>query len=294
MNSRDCLNCGNPIDGRYCSSCGQKVSDYNYNLKELLKELFSIFIEFDKSVFKSLKLLIKSPVSLVYNYLEGKRVSFINPFKLFLSLAIIFFMCITIKDSSIKYIEKYRVISEKIERDSLSFGEYIFNDSLMVESIATEDSSTVPDSLSNDEVINFNISEDLKFKVKHDDVIANFYQYAPYSFLFMIPLTALMLKILYLRRGRLYFEHLIFSLTLHSLAFLLFIPSIFLDWSILQFLTLITISLYIFIGTKRFYKQGVIKTLIKLGVFLSAYLVVSFVVFITTFALSALLLGIEV
>ena len=102
-----------------------------------------------------------------------------------------------------------------------------------------------------------------------------------WAYVIMMPLLALFLKLLYIRRKRFFVEHLIFTFHYHAFLFLAtttilliglltgaffeenpnyFIwPAFFIGW------------IYLFISMKRVYKQNWFKTLVKFGVFNITY-----------------------
>jgi hypothetical protein len=100
---------------------------------------------------------------------------------------------------------------------------------------------------------------------------------APYLMFLLVPTFALLLKGLYLRRGRLYLEHLIFALHVHALAFIAFAlsaglgalgvaPSLHLDW----WLALSPFA-YLFLAMRHVYGQSWLSTLNKMAILLIAY-----------------------
>lgn len=93
-----CLNCAHALDisDRFCPSCGQRNSTKKINLKDLIEELFSSFFSYDSKLWRSLKLLFVKPGALPLAFVNGKRNQFTNPFRFFLSIAIIFFLVISL------------------------------------------------------------------------------------------------------------------------------------------------------------------------------------------------------
>jgi hypothetical protein len=82
----------------------------------------------------------------------------------------------------------------------------------------------------------------------------------------MMPLLALVLKLLYLRSGFLFYEHLVFSFHTHSLLFILF--SILLAFRKMLsegiwLPALLAVALYLLFSMKRFYGQPWGKTILK-------------------------------
>jgi hypothetical protein len=94
---------------------------------------------------------------------------------------------------------------------------------------------------------------------------------------FMVPVFALLLKLLYWRSDHFYVHHLVFGLHFHSFTFLtlLVILLIYLvsDKAIGTSLALAP-PVYLFFGLKRVYGQSLWITLSKLLVMLASYLVV--------------------
>lgn len=79
-----CENCGNLVEVRFCSYCGQE----NVETKKSFHYLFTHFIEdlvhYDNGFWKAIKHLLFSPYILTKEYLNGKRKKFVVPVKLFI------------------------------------------------------------------------------------------------------------------------------------------------------------------------------------------------------------------
>jgi hypothetical protein len=100
---------------------------------------------------------------------------------------------------------------------------------------------------------------------------------APYLMFVLVPTFALLLKGVYLRRGRLYLEHLIFALHVHALAFIAFAlsaglgalgagTSFHLDWWLA-----VSPFVYLFLALRHVYGQSLLSTLNKMTILLLAY-----------------------
>lgn len=88
-----------------------------------------------------------------------------------------------------------------------------------------------------------------------------------WGIVFIIPITALMLKFIYIRRKHTYVEHLVFSLHTHSFLFLIqalaAIVFYWFDTPALLWATIPLTIIYFIVAQKRVYRQGWFKTLIK-------------------------------
>ena len=99
----------------------------------------------------------------------------------------------------------------------------------------------------------------------------------PYLMFLLVPTFALLLKGLYLRRKRLYLEHLIFALHVHALAFIAFAVSAGLgSWDVGASMSLswwlgVSPFAYLFFAMYHVYGQSVLSTLWKMTGLLIAY-----------------------
>lgn len=93
----ECLNCGHPLDmsDKYCPNCSQANSTKKLTLKDFFEEFFSNIISYDSKLLKTLTALLLRPGKITKDYIGGKRVSYTNPFRFLLSLAIIYFLLIS-------------------------------------------------------------------------------------------------------------------------------------------------------------------------------------------------------
>ncbi len=93
--------------------------------------------------------------------------------------------------------------------------------------------------------------------------------YFSIALLFLLPILAFFLKIIYIRRGFTYVEHLVFTFHVQTVCFIiltLFIITRF--FTAIRILTIVEIFsllllLYLYIAMKKFYKQRWFKTLLK-------------------------------
>ncbi|MCH8535496.1 MAG: DUF3667 domain-containing protein [Flavobacteriaceae bacterium] len=89
-----CLNCTTDLktSHRFCPNCGQKNSIKKISFWDLIQEIFSSVLSYDSKLWHSILQLIKNPGKLSDNYVAGKRARYVNPFRFFLSIAILFFL----------------------------------------------------------------------------------------------------------------------------------------------------------------------------------------------------------
>jgi len=89
----------------------------------------------------------------------------------------------------------------------------------------------------------------------------------PVTMFLILPMFAFLLKLFYIRRNRLFVEHMVFTLHIHSFIFFLlaiaFCVYMFANQKDAMWVAFILQALYVFLAFKNVYKQSWIKTFIK-------------------------------
>jgi len=88
----DCLNCGAPMVGPYCASCGQKQPHPDLTLGELVHEATEELTHWDGKVPATLKTLFLKPGQLTTDFLAGRRARWLSPLRLYLICSVVFFL----------------------------------------------------------------------------------------------------------------------------------------------------------------------------------------------------------
>ena len=102
-------------------------------------------------------------------------------------------------------------------------------------------------------------------------ILAEFINQIPKVMFLILPLFALILKLLYVRKKILYINHLIFTLHLHTVIFIYLLLAILFQNSYVTLIVIIAIWFYMFFGFKNVYKQSIIMTFLKLNTLLILY-----------------------
>jgi hypothetical protein len=86
-----CGNCGTPLGGAFCRACGQKAVGPDVSLHDFFHEAFEEFAHVDGKILRTLRLLVTRPGLLTKEFLEGRRVRYISPFRVYLTCSVLFF-----------------------------------------------------------------------------------------------------------------------------------------------------------------------------------------------------------
>ena len=88
-----CANCNNPLPEQavFCPVCGQSVKKITRPWRNAARELLTELLDFDGRMLVSLRLLLTRPGFLSYEYINGRRVSYTSPIRLYLVISLVFF-----------------------------------------------------------------------------------------------------------------------------------------------------------------------------------------------------------
>jgi hypothetical protein len=88
---RNCSNCGGHLDTdvKHCPHCGQKQPLADLSFSAMMSDVWLVMTNIDNSFFRTLK-DIWMPWKLTARYIDGQRKKYINPFRLFIILLLIF------------------------------------------------------------------------------------------------------------------------------------------------------------------------------------------------------------
>lgn len=294
-NTQICPNCENILRSKdkYCPVCGQKKLDgHDFSVKHFLIESFGDLFHFESKLINSLKPVIFKPGFLTIEYMKGRRNKYFQPFKMFLFISVFFFILSSFNlsrfhrtDYNGKEVKTQPLISITIDSTTAS------TDSirkLPLDSLRSLINNNGIEKLMGDDGTWFErymFKLAMKMRVSGEEkVMEEFYHYISKLIFLLIPLFALLLKLIYIRRKKTYYEHLVFSLHFHSFIFLLYIVAeiasavTFAPQSFIPIFLLV----YLFFALKKVYTQKTGKTLLKTILLLFSYSVIVGIFFVLT------------
>ncbi|RAK24298.1 uncharacterized protein DUF3667 [Flavobacterium aquaticum] len=89
-----CINCETSLDisEKYCHHCGQLNSTKKLTISDFIEEFFANFYAYDSRLRNSILSIFTKPGVLAREFNAGKRHTYANPFRLFLSVSLILFI----------------------------------------------------------------------------------------------------------------------------------------------------------------------------------------------------------
>jgi hypothetical protein len=268
-----CLNCNTPLTDLYCAHCGQKDIPPRQTFGELMINFVSSFWSFESKFFTSLKLILFKPGVMPKDYNEGKRERYFHPARMYVFISFIYFLFISILPDVDNKTDKVEDNASQESGLNWKYDNTIGN----FENFAQYDSAqkALPEAKRDGAIKRMIYKRIAEVNEKYQgtgrdfsaDFGANFMENTPRIFFVLLPLFALLLKLLYIRRDYFYSEHLVFSIYYYNFFFLA--GSIFMLVDLVPVLSYATwiigiwIVAYLLIAMKRMYQQSWSKTIWK-------------------------------
>jgi hypothetical protein len=307
--SKDCLNCGTEVAGRFCQQCGQENVEVKESFFQLLRHFVEDLTHFDGKLWKTVKLLLFKPGSLTKLYIEGKRASYIHPIRMYIFVSAVFFLFMFTGEAPVKPESAgSKANTSKDFASGLQEGLELDldNDTVNYKTIAAYNAAQqkLPSSKKDnwlDAVIKKKGIE-LNEKYGGDNLkigkalIEKFENYFSRMLYISLPIFAFFIWVLYRRNKNHFFvDHIIFSIHIYCafyiILFITQIVSIVNDFfsdqlsGIIAFVVPLTLVFYLYKSLKNHFNQSRKKTLLKclililLTMFLMATLMVIFFMF---------------
>ena len=305
-----CLNCGAKLTGKYCVECGQRGADFRLTFRELVADFIDGQFNLNSSLVRSLVTLVFRPGRMTREYNAGKRVRYVSPLRMYLVTSAVFFLVLaqvslnTVIDLSLlENIETREIVSPPPGGGTLLDDEGRPVD-FPVNAAGQLRGITLTDLSQRDPTLRLLLERWQAATRNGLDVfrqrfLETLLDNASRMMVFLLPVVALMLKLLYIRRRWLYIEHVTFALHLHTFAFLVLMVVLLVGrrfpegsfWvETAPNLAFLALTVYTFIALKVVYAQSYLKTALKMALLGVSYLVVVAVAMSVTTAISFLLL----
>lgn len=258
-----CLNCSELVPQNFCPNCGQEKSTRLVPADHLLHDALDEFLKLDSKLLTTLKPLLTRPGFLTNEYIAGRRVRYVSPFRLYFIVSALFFLVLSIVHYDITIMH------------DLAFGIEQLHPAHLAGDTA-EGASDMPHMAhKSDSANNSDVGRAHRHIVAVNETAAWFIRNQSVITFLLVPIAALLLKLLYISSKRLYIEHLVFAVHVQTFMFLLLLPSLLPFARSVTYLAALTLSAaYLFLAMRNVYNQNVFATLTKCGVMLVSYMAV--------------------
>lgn len=298
-----CPNCHAPLYGQWCYYCGQSQKPIDRFFFSLVAEAFEDVFSWDSRAGRTLGNLLVRPGFLTREYFAGRRARYLPPLRLYIIASVLFFFILSLQT----IVDGGR--TALVARDE-GIAIEINGDGDDKEQVNTNGDKQATDPTQNAELektiqgleqieigwlsekSNRALQERLKTQavkftkiLKEDpgEILDILLDVAPPVLFVLLPLFALLLKVVYITSGRYYTEHLILAVHNHTFLFTILIidtPIIAYENSVpllgyLQTVIQIWILVYMYLSLKFVYRQGYFVTFMKYIVLGTSYLILA-------------------
>jgi hypothetical protein len=88
-----CTNCANEFEGKFCNQCGQKVfTDADKSIWLMVKDALHFITHFEGTIFTSLRNILFRPGRMSLDYCNGKRKIYFRPISLYLLIVVLYLL----------------------------------------------------------------------------------------------------------------------------------------------------------------------------------------------------------
>jgi len=307
----NCLNCGTELTDKFCAHCGQKDLPKRQTMGELVENFIGSFYSFESKFFKTVKYLLFKPGFLPLEYTAGRRESYYHPARAYVFISFIFFLLFFSlpddkKEESMTEEERPEMQDDlKDELDTLA------NDSAVDKSKAPfkegkkrgvsvnidhkyttvrqydSTQNSLPESKRDgwlERKLNIRVIEiNNKYrdqggdKTFESDFVKAFMDNFSKVLFYNLPIFALLLKLLYVRRDFYYSEHLVFSIYYYNFFYLAGSVSLLINLipalSWVNVILVLWLMAYLLFAMKRMYLQTWKKTILKYSILTLLFLI---------------------
>lgn len=290
-----CPNCGTSLlqAENFCPNCGQENHEIIRPASHLWKELLENIVNIDSRFLHTVRTLFSKPGKLTMEYNAGKRMRYLSPVKIYLFASVLFFILQSVAFKLNN--DPNDLLKENLQKDS----EEVITINLGTGSVnmSYEEAQKLAD-LKEENLDSFLVQNDLppnffyrkllrqSGRILNGEInsFGNFFNQAiSYGMFLLMPLFGFLLLLFYRRQQKFYVEHLIFSIHLHSIAFIFMFFSTLVDilmgFKALGLIFNLIFMIYGLIALRNVYQESWIKTtakflglLIVYGIFLATTL----------------------
>ena len=86
-----CANCGAALQGPFCWACGQAVQPLDPPVRHFISEFAQELFDVDGRLLRSFRRLLFSPGFLTREHVQGRRIPWLSPLKLYLLASVAMF-----------------------------------------------------------------------------------------------------------------------------------------------------------------------------------------------------------
>jgi len=125
---KNCLNCGTLVAGRYCQHCGQENVVTKQSAGAFVKHFVYDIFHFDGKFFDTMKQLLFRPGYVPKLYVEGKRISHLDPIRMYLFTSAVFFLVVFTAKGLVRIENSGPTTRSMTQNERLKYASQLYNE----------------------------------------------------------------------------------------------------------------------------------------------------------------------
>jgi uncharacterized protein DUF3667 len=194
-----CFNCSDPLKGHFCANCGQAADSHLPSAMQFVNQAVESLTHADSRLWRTLRLLWFRPGQLTLEFIEGRRVSFLPPVRLYFVFSVIFFTLVSLSRPRTALMRFIHAKHQRQLSPASCSNWHFFGDHAWTEHLTR-------------------ICEE-SFRENGVNLLHAAVDTMPDAMFAFVPLIALSHMLMYSRPRHLYAEHLLFFLHVHAFFF---------------------------------------------------------------------------
>ena len=275
---RTCLNCGHDLNGPFCAQCGQRAVPPHPTLRELAGDAWNELFGWDGKLARTLGTLFRRPGELTRAVLEGQRVRYVSPVRLYLACSLLYFvLAATAPLPDVQFEAGFSAGVSTGSSDALTPEEAAFGKAIAqgIDTLTPEERRAAEAEIASQPRI---LQPWLRaMAADFAGLQRRTYEILPRTLFVLIPILAGILGLFYRRRP--YPDHLYFAIHLQAFAFLAMTIPVIVQYSgrltllaLMQGAAYVATAVYLVIAARRVYGGGWLANAAKALAVLIIYL----------------------
>jgi hypothetical protein len=249
-------------------------------MRVLVKEVADDQLGVDAKLPRTLAALFLKPGLLTSDYMAGRIARYISPFRLYLLASVLFFVLLSLLSRRSDWAE---IAASEMAQDTVG--------ATRTDTVRSGRGLNVGVSVGGERWLN-DVEVNLPWRWLDQKIERNLQALSelppnvalrrtwdgmieelPKVMFLLLPVYALLLKLIYIRHRRYYIEHFVFALHVHAVTFTLFSLVLIYRQDIFMLVTSFAIALYVWLAMKRVYAQGYFRTTLKWALLGFSYMI---------------------
>lgn len=262
-----CRNCGASLGGEYCAACGQREGRADLHFGEAAGDILGDVVRLDSRLWRTLSALLLRPGFLSAEFIAGRRVRYLPPFRLYLILSFITFLLLSLSPEDTLQLG----LEDGMGPEQESSGANEATDAAAPPHFSIDEHDDDPAwVVAVKERLEGNVRRAMENPDRYGEVIL---EYLPQMLFLLLPVSALLLHILYFTKPFHYLQHLIFALHYHSFVYLLLLVDFVVEAIArpLEGLLVLALVIYLPLALRRCYGGSWLGAISRAAILMVSY-----------------------